>query len=246
MTKAAADKAVTDAQTVLDGILESAKEARDATEESAKSAATSDSNAAKSEKAAKTSETNAQSHASAAAKHEVAAKGYAGDAEKAAARAGKIAESTSWDGDRLTVNGKTSPPLTGKQGETGPQGERGPKGEQGETGPQGERGPKGEQGETGPAGERGTTTWDGITDKPNVATKEELDTLAAQIRTADVDPRVTRKLNYLLKALNSLGETHFEWPAKPVEKPVPQDMGDYTSMEPWLSLIHISEPTRLL
>ena len=40
-------------------------------------------------------------------------------------RAANIASSTSWKGDRLTVNGKTSPSLTGPKGN---QGERGPKG----------------------------------------------------------------------------------------------------------------------
>lgn len=40
-------------------------------------------------------------------------------AEAAAERAAKIADSTSWNGDRLTVNGKTSPPLTGPRGPEG-------------------------------------------------------------------------------------------------------------------------------
>ena len=40
-------------------------------------------------------------------------------------RAANIASSTSWKGDRLTVNGKTSPSLTGPKGD---QGDRGPKG----------------------------------------------------------------------------------------------------------------------
>ena len=39
--------------------------------------------------------------------------------------ASQIVDSTSWNGDRLTVNGKTSPSLTGPRGQ---QGERGPKG----------------------------------------------------------------------------------------------------------------------
>ena len=235
VTKAAADKAVTDAQTVLGGIIESAQESRDAAKESADSAYDS-------AKAAATSEGNAQSHASTAAQHEVAAKGHADDAEKAATRAGEIAESTSWDGDEVTINGKTSPSLTGPagrdgvDGKPGPQGEQGPQGERGPAGRDGvdgKPGPQGEQGPQGDKGEPGTTTWGGITNKPDLATTDQLKTLEAQIRTADVDPRVNRKLNYLLKALNSLGETHFEWPAKPVEKPVPQDIGDYASMEPW-------------
>ena len=90
----------------------SAKSSEDNAKRSADAAATSESNASKSAMSAKTSETNAQGHASDAAKHEVAAKGHADDAAKAAVRAGEIATSTSWNGDRLTVNGKTSPPLT--------------------------------------------------------------------------------------------------------------------------------------
>lgn len=34
-------------------------------------------------------------------------------------RAANIASSTSWDGDKLTVNGKTSPSLTGPKGDPG-------------------------------------------------------------------------------------------------------------------------------
>ena len=98
---------------------------------SATAAGKSEENASRSEKAAKTSETNAQSHASEAAKHEVAAAGHADDAAKSATRAGEIADSTSWDGDRLTVNGKTSPSLRGPKGDPGDKGEPGPPGEGG-------------------------------------------------------------------------------------------------------------------
>ncbi len=53
------------------------------------------------------------------------AAGSAESAKSDADRAANIASSTSWKGDRLTVNGKTSPSLTGPRG---PQGEQGPKG----------------------------------------------------------------------------------------------------------------------
>lgn len=43
----------------------------------------------------------------------------ASSADKSADRAANIAKSTSWSGDRLTVNGKTSPSLTGPQGPPG-------------------------------------------------------------------------------------------------------------------------------
>ena len=68
---------------------------------------------------------------------------------------------------------------SGSRGPTGPagaDGEPGPKGDTGEQGPAGERGPQGprgyrgymgDPGPRGPAGEPGTTTWAGITDKPD-------------------------------------------------------------------------------
>lgn len=71
----------------------------------------------------------AQGHASTAEGHANAASSSASDAEGAAGRADEsaqqireIAESTSWDGDQVTVNGKQSPHLTGPQGQRGPQG----------------------------------------------------------------------------------------------------------------------------
>lgn len=53
---------------------------------------------------------------------EKSASAAAGSAESAKAdadRAANIASSTSWNGDKLTVNGKTSPSLTGPQGPSG-------------------------------------------------------------------------------------------------------------------------------
>nr|DAI33629.1 MAG TPA: L SHAPED TAIL FIBER PROTEIN [Caudoviricetes sp.] len=71
----------------------------------------------------------AQGHASTAEGHANAAASSAGDAQGAAGRADEsaqqvreIAESTQWDGDQVTVNGKQSPHLTGPQGQRGPQG----------------------------------------------------------------------------------------------------------------------------
>lgn len=64
-------------------------------------------------------EKEARNSATSAKASEDAAKGHAD-------RAGRIADSTSWSGDKLTVNGKTSPSLTG------PKGDRGPKGQDGE------------------------------------------------------------------------------------------------------------------
>lgn len=71
----------------------------------------------------------AEGHASTAEGHATKAASSAGDAEGAAGRADEsaqqvreIAESTHWDGDQVTVNGKQSPHLTGPQGQRGPQG----------------------------------------------------------------------------------------------------------------------------
>ena len=71
----------------------------------------------------------AQGHARTAEGHATAASSSASDAEGAAGRADEsaqqvreIAESTRWDGDQVTVNGKQSPHLTGPQGDPGPQG----------------------------------------------------------------------------------------------------------------------------
>ena len=54
-----------------------------------------------------------------AADSAAAAEQSAGAAKAAQARSEEIATSTSWDGDKLTVNGKTSPSLTGPPGPKG-------------------------------------------------------------------------------------------------------------------------------
>lgn len=71
----------------------------------------------------------AEGHASTAEGYATAAASSAGDAEGAAGRADEsaqqvreIAESTRWDGDQVTVNGKQSPHLTGPPGDQGPPG----------------------------------------------------------------------------------------------------------------------------
>lgn len=59
------------------------------------------------------------------------------------------------------------------RGDPGPQGDPGPKGppgDKGDPGSKGDRGPKGPPGDKGDKGEPGTTSWNGITDKPQVTT----------------------------------------------------------------------------
>lgn len=117
---------------------------------SAKAAKASQDAAAGSASAAKTSQSAAESALSGAKASESAAASSAGNAKKsesaakaAQARSEEIATSTSWDGDKLTVNGKTSPSL---------------------------RGPKGDKGETGSVE---NVSWDDISDKPDFASTWE-------------------------------------------------------------------------
>lgn len=116
------------AETAASGAAQSAKKSADSADKSGKSAKSSSDSASAAKKsagdasssatAAKTAETNSRSQATEAAKSATAAKA---DADRAAG----VADSTSWKGDQLTVNGKTSPHLTGPKGDRGPAGESG-------------------------------------------------------------------------------------------------------------------------
>ncbi|MCF8712882.1 hypothetical protein L3053_12300, partial [Corynebacterium sp. MC-09] len=64
-------------------------------------------------------EQRTEKSASAAATSASQAAGSASSAKQDADRAANIAGSTSWDGDKLTVNGKTSPSLRGPKGDSG-------------------------------------------------------------------------------------------------------------------------------
>lgn len=79
---------------------------------SAQTAASKVDEAATRARYASTSAGNAEKSASQAA-------GSAASAKSDADRAANIANSTSWSGDKLTVNGKTSPSLTGPKGDPG-------------------------------------------------------------------------------------------------------------------------------
>ncbi|MFS0501492.1 hypothetical protein ACL1CX_02095 [Corynebacterium striatum] len=127
-----------------------AAQSASAADVSAKAAKASEGAAASSASAAKTSQSAAESALSGAKSAQAAAASSAGNAEKSAgaakaaqARSEEIASSTSWEGDKLTVNGKTSPSL---------------------------RGPKGDKGETGSVE---NVSWDDISDKPDFASTWE-------------------------------------------------------------------------
>lgn len=131
-SKANADMAVEHAMSAH-ASSKAAANSKGSAERSATSAAGSASSAKTSADDAKTAQEEAAGHASSAAESKEDAEASQGAAKKSADeakghadRAGRIADSTSWSGDRLTVNGKTSPSLTG------PKGDRGPKGQDGE------------------------------------------------------------------------------------------------------------------
>nr|DAM79436.1 MAG TPA: nucleoid-associated protein [Caudoviricetes sp.] len=157
------EKLAAQAVELIDASTENAKKAQDGAtraETAASNAKKSESNASSSASEAKSSASSASSSASKAATSEQnAAKsasdaaasafqsvGSATSAKRDADRAAQIAASTSWDGDKLTVNGVTSPSLTG---------------------PAGPRGPKGDRGDSGQDGKDGASAWADITGKPS-------------------------------------------------------------------------------
>lgn len=94
--------------------------------------------AAGSARAAKSDADRAQSSAEASSRSATSAAGSASAASKSATsakadadRAANVAASTSWSGDKLTVNGKTSPSLKGPKGDPGEKGDRGEPGYRG-------------------------------------------------------------------------------------------------------------------
>lgn len=118
------DSSVANAKKAQDGATRAetaagnAKKSETNAEDAARSANNSSSSANRSSVWVSQAEKRTEKSASDAAD---SAKSAKADADRAA----NIASSTSWKGDRLTVNGKTSPSLTGPKGD---QGERGPKG----------------------------------------------------------------------------------------------------------------------
>lgn len=123
------EKLAAQAVQLVDSSVANAQKAQDGAtraESAAGNAKQSETNAASSAEGAKTSASSASSSASKAstseknaAKSAAAAAGSASSAKSDADRAANVANSTSWNGDRLTVNGKTSPSLRGPKGDPG-------------------------------------------------------------------------------------------------------------------------------
>ncbi|MFS0294754.1 hypothetical protein ACL1CZ_11250 [Corynebacterium striatum] len=123
---AAAAAAAKDSRDAAASSASAAEGSASAADVSAKAAKASEDAAAGSASSAKRLESNAAAFKDAAASSASDAATSAGNAKKsedaakaAQARSEKIATSTSWDGDKLTVNGKTSPSLTGPPGPKG-------------------------------------------------------------------------------------------------------------------------------
>lgn len=112
------------------------------------------------------------------------------------------------------------------RGDPGPQGDPGPKGppgDKGDQGPKGDRGPKGPPGDKGDKGEPGTTTWVGITDKPEAKTSNTPNTLVYRdsFGTAYIgDPTAGRHIankDYVdaeVKKKADVSHTHSEYAAR--------------------------------
>ncbi len=122
------DSSVANAKKAQDGATRAesaagnAKQSETNAEDAARRASNSASSANRSSVWVSEAEQRTEKSASAAATSASQAAGSASSAKQDADRAANIANSTSWSGDRLTVNGKTSPSLTGPKGDRGTSG----------------------------------------------------------------------------------------------------------------------------
>ena len=123
---AASAAAAKDSRDAAAGLAEAVGTEAKAAKESQMAAAAAQDSAADFAAMARKAEANADVSAATAKASEKAAATSAGNAKKsedaakaAQARSEEIATSTSWEGDKLTVNGKTSPSLTGPPGPKG-------------------------------------------------------------------------------------------------------------------------------
>lgn len=124
-TKREIEKLAAQAIELVDSSTENARKAQDGAtraETAVGAASESAASAAASEQKAAESEQNAAKSASGSAGSATQAAGSAAKANQDADRAANIANSTSWNGDKLTVNGKTSPSLRGPKGDRGADG----------------------------------------------------------------------------------------------------------------------------
>lgn len=107
--------------------------------------------------------------------------------DQISAQVASVTSTTRWSGDRLVVNGKTSPPLMGPQGATGPRGATGAKGDKGDTGPRGPQGAQGPPGEVTMADFR--PVRDAANNRPNawiIETAAELSATEKKARPGDI------------------------------------------------------------
>lgn len=144
-------------------------------------------NAAEAQAGAEAARDAAQGHANVAESARNTASTQATKSENAANR---LWDSVSWRGDRLSVAGRQSDPLTGPQGPRGATGERGPIGPRGATG---ERGPQGDTGPRGPAG-----TVDGLEPETIVRTGAQ-DTRLGKYLTVDATDQGQASASLFLK-----------------------------------------------
>lgn len=207
--KSAADSVRTEFTTAAT----SAKDSATAAAASAKTATTKASESATNARIAQSSASSADfskekaaENANRAVQSAKQAEGSAASAKQEADRAANIASSTSWNGDKLTVNGKTSPSLTGPQG---------PKGE---SGPQGPTGPTGPQGPTGPKGDAGASAWGDITGKPSTFPPSSHRHTSSDISDASNDAGDPQFRGRLIKARNHDGKIfYYQHPTEGIE-----------------------------
>ena len=153
-------------------------------ESSTRDAVTAKAEAAQSAYNAAASERAAKNSASRAATSEE-------NAKSSADRAARIADSTSWDGDKLTVNGQTSPSLTG---------------------------PKGDRGEPGLDGKNGASTWADITGKPSTFPPSSHRHSSADISDASNDAGEPRFGGRLIKGRERDGKIfYYQHPTEGIE-----------------------------
>ena len=147
-----------------------------------------------------------------------AAAGSASSAKSDADRAARIADSTSWDGDKLTVNGQTSPSLRGPKGDPGDKGEPGKDGkpftfndltEQQRESLRGEPGRKGDKGDPGQDGKDGASTWADIKGVPSEFPPRSHRHASGDIVDAVNDAGAPQFGGYVIKARNRDGKIFY-------------------------------------